>query len=577
MKKNIWGVCVLFLIPTFLFGDSPRTAFQKRYVLYRGQLAQPTELIRLLSVMRRASAAGYNGIVLEELAPVYLFLDSQSPVLLEHYSKIRQWAKILGLSLIPGSFFQYDPALKDSALGEGLPVKETPFVAQQGFALPVSDPALHLENGDFEHWKENVPTSWLVNQPGKIIFYDTKQHHGGTASLCIKDPGVGDPIEGMGCATQTVNVVPFRAYEVSTWIKTDHFSFPENVVIVVRGENHQQELYVTLLNVASTQDWTYYSVTFNSLSNSKVILYLGTWAKTGRGRIWFDDAEMHEVGLHNMIRSPSLPVQVKSNPEIDSYKEGIDYIVQDDRLLIPTGSKIRDGQPLRVSWYLRGDTAGTTPASACRPEFFSAFVQEAKNIEKLFGKPKGYLVNFDEWRVANWDPACHGKSASSYFAEAMRGTERRLKEVNPQAEVYVWSDMFDPYHNAQNTYFMVNGSLIDTWKGLSRDTLIMNWNSQTQLDSSTKKSLMWNSLRFFAKQNHRQIIAGYYDSIDNVRTWLDTLDSLEKTEDLHGIEGFMYTTWENDPKGGSGRYDDLELVAAEIKHRGRWGSPVAFP
>lgn len=88
--------------------------------------------------------------------------------------------------------------------------------------------------------------------------------------------------------------------------------------------------------------------------------------------------------------------------------------------------------------------------------------------------------------------------------------------------------MFDPHHNAVNDYYLVNGDLAGSWKGLPKDAIIINWNSAKPRES----------LKFFAKRGHRQVLAGYYDGrADSIREWLAA------GENLPGIEGAMYTTW----------------------------------
>jgi hypothetical protein len=120
-----------------------------------------------------------------------------------------------------------------------------------------------------------------------------------------------------------------------------------------------------------------------------------------------------------------------------------------------------------------------------------------------------------------------------------------LKEVSPKARIVVWSDMFDPYHNAVDRYYLVNGSLKKSWKGLPADVIIANWNG-----GKAAESLQW-----FADRGHPQIIAGYYDSgLDNFRHW-DTA-----ARGVRGVTGFMYTTWQN-------RYDDLEAYGKALTGR----------
>jgi hypothetical protein len=96
--------------------------------------------------------------------------------------------------------------------------------------------------------------------------------------------------------------------------------------------------------------------------------------------------------------------------------------------------------------------------------------------------------------------------------------------------------MFDPTHNAvKGPYYLVNGSLEGSWEGLDRSVDIANWNGGKARES----------LEFFAKRGHRQVIAGYYDADDNFSTW----DAARKG--VAGVDGFMYTTW-------SSRFGDLE-------------------
>ncbi len=72
------------------------------------------------------------------------------------------------------------------------------------------------------------------------------------------------------------------------------------------------------------------------------------------------------------------------------------------------------------------------------------------------------------------------------------------------SQIYVWSDMFDPHHNAHDNYYLVNGDISGSWNGLPCDTIVMNWNL-----GNLNTSLTW-----FANLGINQIVAGYYDSGD---------------------------------------------------------------
>ena len=116
------------------------------------------------------------------------------------------------------------------------------------------------------------------------------------------------------------------------------------------------------------------------------------------------------------------------------------------------------------------------------------------------------------------------------LADNARRCTAILKSVNPKARVVVWSDMFDPHHNAVENYYLVNGSLKGSWEGLAPEY------DHRQLEQREGAE----SLEFFAGRGHRQIIAGYYDADDlsNFQQW----DAAARN--VTGVIGFMYTTWQ---------------------------------
>jgi hypothetical protein len=130
-----------------------------------------------------------------------------------------------------------------------------------------------------------------------------------------------------------------------------------------------------------------------------------------------------------------------------------------------------------------------------------------------------------------------------------------VRAEDTEAEVCVWSDMFDPHHNAVASYYLVNGSLFGSWTGLDSKVIVLNWN-----EGKRRESVPW-----FAGRGHRQVIAGYYDGRpDGIRAWLADDGS------VRGLEGAMYTTWEP-------RYDDLEAFAQAAWGAGMPGTDAAPP
>ena len=120
---------------------------------------------------------------------------------------------------------------------------------------------------------------------------------------------------------------------------------------------------------------------------------------------------------------------------------------------------------------------------------------------------------------------------------------RSLRDVNPGGRIFVWSDMFDPNHNAHDDYYLVRGTLAGSWEGLDKDVNIVPWYFGKRAES----------LKFFADRGHRQVIAGYYDARpEQIRDWLAA------AANVPAVTGIMYTTWQH-------KFADLEkfLSAAQ--------------
>ena len=115
----------------------------------------------------------------------------------------------------------------------------------------------------------------------------------------------------------------------------------------------------------------------------------------------------------------------------------------------------------------------------------------------------------------------------------VRKAAQIIRGVRPDAEIWVWSDMFDPMHNAVDEYYAVNGSLRGSWEGLDPGIGMVNWHG----------GLMGENSSFFAERGLRQILSGYYDGDrdgSRIAEWI------RRMQDVPGVVGAMYTTWQDD-------------------------------
>ena len=434
---------------------------------------------------------------------------------------LRKQIDALHLVLIPYAMNANEVGYALPELVEAIPCRETPFAVHDGLA-EIADASQLLKNAGFEAHDGNSPEAWSFDKPGAITFVDNQIAHAGKSSLRIESPGIADPKNGHGRLWQSVKVTPFRAFEFSGWLKTKDLTDTKALQFYFEGVDGGQPLVYANREagfgsrVKSTQDWTKYTVRFNSASNTKLELFFGIWSPHATGTLWFDDADLHEVALYHTVRRESLPLTVVSADGARTFEEGRDYAVGEGKLTIPKGSRIADGAHLKVSWYQRAEMIGPPFANANHPEYFKAERIIAEKLDALFVHPPGFMMTFDEWRVANWDPAGGKMTAGEYMANTVRQSTELLRQINPRYDIFVWSDMFDPNENALGKYFMVNGPITGSWKGLSKDTTIVTWTGGVK------------ALRFFSDLGNKQMIGGYYSSMDNVKDWsLRDLDQAE--------------------------------------------------
>jgi hypothetical protein len=374
----------------------------------------------------------------------------------------------------------------------------------------------------------------------------------------------------MARLAQRIPVRPYTCYRFSCWVKTDNLFPVSSFKLAVQGAAKGNRSLAYFKNVLrTTQDWTQVDVVFNSLDEDTINVYAGVWG-TRSGTVWLDDLAIEEVGLVNVLRRPGCPLLVTSEDRRTVYKEGQDFApVRDLQLggrepwaatydyhhagpalrLLP-GSRIKDGDRLRVSWYhpvIIRERAVTCCLS--EPKLFEVLRDQARRINALF-HPTTFFMGHDEIRVAGWCRACQeaGKTPGAVLAANATRCVKILKEVNPQARIVVWSDMFDPNHNATPQFYLANGTLAGSWKGLPPDVIVATW-----------KDLSWTprqgetSLRWFANRGHTQIIAGYYDQgMDNLHKWETAVKGVPR------VTGFMYTTWHN-------QYNDLEAYGKRLR------------
>ncbi|NQT83659.1 hypothetical protein HQ563_11580, partial [bacterium] len=543
---------VLILLLALLFAPGRRAAwaenrigapanagqkvFPYRWVYVSRGLGKDSDVEDIRQIVRTAAKHELNGMVLAAGLDRISLWSADS---LRRLMEVKALCEENRVELIPTIFSTgYGGAVlaHNKNLAAGIPVNDALFVVRGREARLVPDPPAQVVNGGFEEFRGNRLKGFgFHDKPGEITFVDTKTVKEGKASLRLEHFGELDP-HGHARIMQELKVRPRRFYRIWCWVKTEGLSPTSAFGIQILADGHTLAPYDP--RVPATTDWRRIAMAFNSLHHDRVRLYAGLW-KGKEGRVWLDDLRIEEVGLMNVLRRPGTPITVRSEDGRTVYREGFDYELIVDPGLNPSrphreavpirltpSSRIRNGQQLKVSFY-HGMCVNRWQVSICmsEPELYEIWREEARLIHRHL-QPKKYLLSMDEVRAGGSCAACKARkmTMAKILGDCITKQVAILRGANPRAEVFVWSDMLDPNHNAHGDYYLVEGDFTGSWKYVPKDLVIVCWYHRKREAS----------LKFFSDLGFRTLAGAYYDgnTLENPRGWLA---SLRKTPGACGI------------------------------------------
>jgi hypothetical protein len=499
--------CIILIFNLFFCFSSVKAELPIRlekyiyYVVDEG-LAK-ANIDKLKEIWERASKAGYTKVVLKDSR--FNRLSLQSPEYFQNVKRVKKIAKALNLEIIPVVFpigYSNDLLCDHPDLAECLPVRNAPYIVKSGIAHLIQSAYPEIEGGD---------------------------------QIKIR---------------KDLKVIPFRQYHLFLRIKTkDYKGSP--FVWILAGDDFKRSLNAVDPSVEQTQDWKEYHFIFNSLNYSRIRLILNSGWRIWGGTLWWGNVHLEEVGFINLIRRGGAPLEIRSD-DGRLLKEGKDFEPLHDLGLndpsvhfayhVPPVLKVNlpDGARLKVSYYHAiTNIPGQIMICPTEKKTVELLKKVFKEVNTLW-QAKSYFMDFDEIRILGWDQPWGSRqiTAGQILAHSLKTCTGIIRESCPECTIYVWNDMFDPFHNAiKDNYYLVKDDLRGSWEGLDKNVVVSNWNSHDPGDS----------LKFFAENGNRQIIAGYYDEFPGkLDLWLKQLK-----ENHQSVIGIMYTTWEN-------KYGDLE-------------------
>ncbi len=536
MKRILIILGCLAALTAVILG-TPRL-YRDRWVSVGTGLETDQELARVEGIARTASEHGVNGML---LSAGFDGMDLKSPEALQRLVRLKQTCDQAHVEIIPEGFgvgYGGGVMAHDKNLAAGQPVRGALFLAGEHEAHFAPDPPVKIANADFEQQEGDLPAGFTAQ--GARATLDTSVSHSGKASVRFED--FSGPEGGVYIA-QPLRVHPYRSYRLRAWVKTENAG-PRMAIHLLAVAPDGRDLSYMEPPLPETSDWHEVKWGFNSWYADHVTFRAGV-SDGKRGKVWIDDVGIEEVGLTNVLRRPGTPVKVRNEKTGEVYEEGRDFAAIADPQLdffwdhegpaiqLPAGSHIHTGDRLRVDYY-HGTTIyrDQTALDMSEPAVYEVWQHQIPLIEKYLA-PKKYFLSMDEVRVGGFCEACQRRhlSMAQILGECVKRQYDMIRVANPQAEVYVWSDMFDPNHNAREKYYLIDGSFDGTWKYLPKDLVIACWYYE-------KRDL---SLGFFSKLGFQTLAGAYYDAdnLDNPKGWLESLDRTP------GAVGIMYTTWEN--------------------------------
>lgn len=549
---------LLVTLMSLFFVKTPEPSYwEKRMVRIGVNHGSDDKVSRAIEVMERAKKANYNGVIMSDLRTPWWW--KENPRFAERWRAnakfVRNKALQLGLEYII-SVIHFGGAggilHSDVNLAAGHPIVDAPLKAQGGKLIPIQNAS--IRNGSFEIYSDNRFDGWFHDNPGVVSFVDESVVKDGNASIRFENISANP--HGNARVIQKLNVVKYQQYRLRFWVKM--LSLSGRFSVTVRKadmsrllqkqhytEPSEQSGYFHQFLKNKTSDWCEQTIVFNSLDSTQVNIYIGIGVGT-QGKFWIDDVRIDCVPTLNILRRKSLPIKIASADTV--YEEGTDFqkIVdpplgqepwlgaygvyhEAPQIELTADSRIRDGQEVKLSCYHALTMPGAEiNCSMVEEKVYDICTDEVKHARDVLN-PDGYLLNHDEIRTGGWEPneIARFKTSGELFAYSIRRCFDIISKNDKRKPVYVWSDMFDPYHNARENYYLVNNTIEGSWEGLDRAIIIIEWHPEG------------DGVRFFEKRGHKQVISGYtYEDVEG-----DYTKWMERIGDAKGVIGTCFCTW----------------------------------
>jgi len=522
------------------------------------------DLASTKALLHRAAAAGYTGVAFWDVSAWFVNSRLWPAGAASYFQQGLAYARSLGLEVaVPGMPYGYS----NEVLANNPNWAESQRVVGTRYQVSADRRSLQMINsfpGLLNPGFESGAVEWFdVGDVGVRV--DNSVAHTGAASALISNAPENGRIR------QQFNLQPWRQYHLRFWMKSQSYSGAARLA-VHNSHNSKIVLLKARLFIDSTQEWTAVDYAFNSQDTTQAWLYIGVYGGSA-GNLWLDDIQIEETGLIYVTRRSGTPVSVYDPNDLNAvFVEGPDYnYISDPHLssslrpfhaswhtpptvTLPVSTSLWPAQIVAIDSYSANPIPTAWGQNMCftHPDVLDYGYQNAIALSKIVPPETAILMGYDEIRQMNSCALCkaQGLTAGQLLAWSVRQSIEVYNSILPDSPLWIWSDMFDPFHNAVENYYNVEGDLSGSWTALPSSVIVINWNRWN----------LTNSLKWFAgasvKQpvSNDQIIGGYYDTGDGRAA---AQAELGAAAGVPGLLGLMYTTWEDD-------YSQLESFAAAV-------------
>ena len=418
----------------------------------------------------KAASLGYTGILLWDSGFNMMGNRDWDPDNEDRMKEVLKYARKRHLKAIGEAApfgWSNDVLAANPNWAEEEPVEGQKFqVAPDGKSLKVLNTLPPFVNGNFAAGE----TAWFdLHDPGIKIIPNAR---GGNAAIEMSNPA------GNARIRQKISVHPWRQYHLSFFYKTTGNDLGSPMLVVYDGSSFDKVRFES--NPGSAPTWQQFNYLFQSFDSTSFLVYVGVWGGA-KGSVEFNDIQLEETGPIWVAHREGAPFKVydPNNPS-KVYKQGVDYkeVIDPDMLPhrpcfqnnfhwpppfnLPATTELKPGQIVAVDYYAATPIMNNNQVGMCMtdPGVFDWLTKNAHEIHKVLPQESSLLLFYDEIRHANTCASCRAKNmtAGELLAWNFGKTYGIYRDALPGTSFWVWSDMFDPYHNAHDNVAYVEGN-----------------------------------------------------------------------------------------------------------------------